>query len=211
MKCVLCQQRSARRECPGVHGSICAICCGEQREVTIECPLDCVYLQDAHRHELGKHEPPAEIPYAGHDVSNDFLREKEPFIGSLALRLLEYAMENRVAVDADLRAALDALIRTYQTASSGLVYETLPEGPLRVGLYRGLQDFIAKWREAETQRAGLSSLRDGDVLRSLVFLARLSLMHDNRRPRGKAFLTFLRHAFPGVAAREQQGLIVPGR
>jgi len=27
-----------------VHGKICAQCCGEQREITLDCPSDCPYL-----------------------------------------------------------------------------------------------------------------------------------------------------------------------
>src|SRR5580693_5104828 len=56
MSCAICQTRRPRRSCPGVHGDICAICCGAQREVTVSCPSTCEYLQEAR-----KHEPSAEI------------------------------------------------------------------------------------------------------------------------------------------------------
>lgn len=210
MKCVLCQQRSAKRNCPGVRGYICALCCGKEREVSIECPFECVHLQEAHRYELERAERPAEVAHASHDVPDAFVQEKEPFIGAMSVALLRTALESPGVVDADVRVALDALIRTYETLASGLFYETLPEGPWQVSLYRELQQFVETWREEESRRAGMVVVRDGDVLRSLVFLRRLAQAHDNRRPRGKAFLSFLRRVFPQTAAQQSQSVILPG-
>ena len=51
MSCVICEVRKEKRFCPAVHGRICPQCCGEQREVTLECPLDCPYLIQAREHE----------------------------------------------------------------------------------------------------------------------------------------------------------------
>ena len=42
--------------------------------------------------------------------------------------LLHRAMRDRGTVDADLRGVLEAMIRTSETLSSGLIYETLPQG-----------------------------------------------------------------------------------
>ena len=51
MSCAICEKRKEKRFCPAVHGRICPQCCGEQREVTLDCPSDCVYLQQAREHE----------------------------------------------------------------------------------------------------------------------------------------------------------------
>ena len=51
MPCAICQIRRPRRFCPGVRGDICSLCCGTEREVTVNCPLDCEYLQEARKHE----------------------------------------------------------------------------------------------------------------------------------------------------------------
>ena len=51
MACAICETRRPRRFCPGVRGDICSICCGTEREVTVDCPLDCEFLQEARRHE----------------------------------------------------------------------------------------------------------------------------------------------------------------
>ena len=51
MSCALCHDRKEKRFCPALHDRICPQCCGEAREVTIDCPSDCVYLQQAREHE----------------------------------------------------------------------------------------------------------------------------------------------------------------
>jgi len=51
MECAICQTRRPRRFCPGVRGEICSLCCGAEREVTVDCPLDCEFLREARRHE----------------------------------------------------------------------------------------------------------------------------------------------------------------
>ena len=55
MKCHICDTRKPRRHCPGVNGEICSICCGNEREVSISCPLDCPYLVEARLHEKPHH------------------------------------------------------------------------------------------------------------------------------------------------------------
>src|ERR1700690_291974 len=54
LSCAICEIRKEKRFCPAVHGKICPQCCGEQREVTLDCPSDCPYLlqsrQQARQH-----------------------------------------------------------------------------------------------------------------------------------------------------------------
>ena len=210
MQCPLCKERSGKRHCPGVRAYICALCCGREREVSIDCPYECPHLRDAYRNEELRAEPPEKPAFPEHEVSDAFLDEHAPFITGLALTLLDYAQDGSGVRDDDLRAVIDSQVRTYQTLASGLVYETLPDGPLRVGLYRRIQQFVEDWRKNQSQQTGIATLRDGDVLRSLVFLARTGQRLPANRPRGRSFLAFLRRAFP-AAARQHHNLVVPGR
>jgi hypothetical protein len=210
MQCPLCKERSGKRHCPGARAYICTLCCGREREVSIDCPYECPHLQDAYRNEGLRAEPPEKLVFSEHEVSDAFLDEQAPFIAGLTLTLLDYARDGSGVHDDDLRAVIDSLVRTYQTLASGLVYETLPDGQLRVDLYRRIQQFVQDWRRRQSEQAGITTPRDGDVLRSLVFLARTAQGRQNNRPRGRSFLAFLRRAFP-AAARQHQNLIVPGR
>ena len=51
MSCPICEKRKAERFCPAKGEKICAVCCGTEREVSIDCPPDCSYLIAAHRYE----------------------------------------------------------------------------------------------------------------------------------------------------------------
>lgn len=210
MKCALCQERSGKRYCPGVRGYICAPCCGKEREVSISCPFECVHLQEAYRHEMRRLERPKEPVYAACEVTDELLERHNSFVHELGVCLLEYAGRYPDTVDADVRDALDALIRTYQTLDSGLIYETLPQGPLRAHLCREVQGFVAEWRKERSRDPGLPALLDGVVLRVLVFWRRVAQVDDNRRPLGRSFLAFLRRALSESEPREAPRIIVPG-
>ena len=69
-----------------------------------------------------------------------------------------------------------------------------------------------EFRRAEQQRLGLSRTRDADVLGTMVFLHRLAIDRDNGRPRGRAFLDFVRGFYPpqpSPFAPASSSLIIP--
>src|SRR5262249_16974412 len=43
VSCPICEKRKGARFCPAKGEKICAICCGTEREVTIDCPVHCSY------------------------------------------------------------------------------------------------------------------------------------------------------------------------
>lgn len=173
--------------------------------MTVHCPLDCLYLQDARRHEKISGADPDQFPNKEIRVSPEFLREHEPVVLAIAVGVLEAALDTG-AVDYDVREALEALIRTYQTLESGLVYETRPPNTLAAGVYRWVQESITRFREEETKRRGATTVRDGDILRTLAFLQRLELDRNNGRKLGRAYIDFLRSYFP----KQQERPVIRG-
>ncbi|MBM3776527.1 MAG: hypothetical protein FJW37_15405 [Acidobacteria bacterium] len=209
MACAICETRRPKRFCPGVRGDICAPCCGESREVTVDCPLDCPYLVDAHKFERIEPVNPDLFPNRDIRVSEQFIRDQGLLLEFTARLLLRSALETPGAVDSDVRETLQALIRTYRTLQSGLYYETRPSNPLADRIFSALQEGLADFRQQESQR-GLTRTRDADVLGVLAFLERLELDRDNGRRRGRAFLGFLREHLPDQpAAREASPLLPP--
>ncbi|MGD0048919.1 MAG: hypothetical protein ABSE42_18100 [Bryobacteraceae bacterium] len=192
MVCAICQTRRPRRQCPGVHGDICTICCGTEREVTVSCPLDCEYLRDARKHEKAAPFDAEQMPNRDIRVSEELLESNAELLEFLSRTLATAALETPGAVDTDLRDALAALIRTYRTLQTGIYYATLPENALAARIFRAVEAGVAEFRREETKRLGLSRTRDADVLGLLVFLERLELDRNNGRPRGRAFLDLLR-------------------
>src|SRR5438477_8186811 len=97
--CAICHKRKPKRECPGVRGAICPQCCGTEREVTVDCPLDCVYLRESRKHDAEKLAPPTEIPYKDVEVPDRFLYEHEQFIGRISVRMLSRYLEDPKITD----------------------------------------------------------------------------------------------------------------
>lgn len=196
MKCQLCEVRRPRRICPGVRGEICAPCCGAEREVSISCPLDCEYLRDARLHEKPPEVDPDKFPNADIQVTESFLRRNEPLLTFAAATLFQASQQNPDVIDLDMRDALGALIRTYRTLESGLIYESRPANPLAAFIQQGFQQALQQYRQQATQSTGVTTIRDADVLGVLVFLERLELSNNNGRRRSRAFIDFLRGFFP---------------
>jgi len=186
--CQICTKRRARRNCPGVHGEICAVCCGTERENTIDCPLDCEYLQEARKHEQPA--PLENVPNLDIRVTEDFLREHEPILLWLSMALAK-SMEEQRAVDSDALEALEAVIKTYRTRESGLIYESRPQNPYAASIQEALRASIEELHKRLAQETGMHSLRDSEVLGILVFLQRIGLQHNNGRRRCRAFFQFL--------------------
>ncbi|HEY7338302.1 MAG TPA: hypothetical protein VH639_25675 [Bryobacteraceae bacterium] len=202
--CKICEKKRARRYCPGVGGDICPACCGAGRENTIDCPSGCQYLQEARTHERPIEISQDQLPNRDIRVTDEFIEKQEPLIVWLALALVK-AMEEERAVDGDAGEALEALIKTYRTLQSGLIYETRSPNPYAAAIQQHLKIAVENLSKRMAESSAIHSLRDADVLGVLVFLQRLQLANNNGRPRGRMFHDFLRQAFP---EREKAALTI---
>ena len=198
MKCKICNIRKPRRFCPGVNGDICPICCGNERERTITCPLECPYLQEAHEHERTPEIQIAALPNRDIQVSEQFLRTREPLLQFVLALLVRSSLETPGVIDSDVREAIEAMIRTYRTAATGLVYESLPENPVAAGIFTRMREGLDKLRDALIEKG--STPRDSDFLGIFVYLQHVELARNNERPRCRAFMDFLRRLFPDYEA-----------
>ena len=195
MKCKICETRKPRRHCPGVGADICSICCGNEREVTVNCPLNCEYLMEARLHEKLQPVNPEQVPNQDIRVSEDFLREHEPLLIFMGAKLLDASLETAGAVDSDVREALDSLIRTYRTLQSGLYYESRPNNLVAAAIHQKIQDAIQELRK-ELSEKGSTAIRDAEILGVLVFLERVGMHQNNGRPKCRSFIDYLRAHFP---------------
>jgi hypothetical protein len=194
-----------------VGGDICTICCGTEREVTVNCPLDCEYLQEARRHDKPLPVDPGQLPNRDIRISEKFLAEQESLVGFLAGALSSAALATQGATDFDVRDALDGLVRTYRTLESGVLYESLPQNPLAANIFRGVQEHLAEFRRVEAERLGMSKTRDADILGVLVFFQRAEYDWNNGRKWGRAFIDALWHQGGGPESETPAApsLIVP--
>jgi hypothetical protein len=122
LSCALCEERKEKRFCPAVHGRICPQCCGEQREVTLDCPSECPYLLQARQqarehataHSRTAHSdngrpgprdvaalfPEVEIPDV--EITEQFLYEREELILGLSFALAKSARAGRSLAERSL-------------------------------------------------------------------------------------------------------------
>lgn len=198
MPCQICETRKEKRFCPAVHGRICAVCCGEQREVTLDCPGECPYLQQARQRERrDRNEVPREDLFPQVEVRERFLYEREPLIVGLTYGLVKTARADRRLHDRDAIAAVTTLARSYQTlVNSGLVVGDTTPNVAQQAITAELEKMIAEYRQVEQQHLGAPTLKDSEVLEALVFLARMGHAQTSGRPRSRAFLDFLFARFP---------------
>jgi hypothetical protein len=174
--------------------------------MTIDCPLDCEYLQQARLRDKSPEVNPDEFPNRDVRVSEGFLRENEQLLMAASRELLRTALNTPGVVDNDIREALDSLIRTYRTLESGLYYETRPSNPVAGAVHQAMQQGFEQYRKQVTEQAGMNKVRDAEILGVLVFLQRLEIQHNNGRRRGRAFIDFLRGFFPdGTGPQETAG------
>ena len=218
MTCAICNERKEKRFCPAVHGKICAQCCGEQREVTLDCPSDCPYLQQAREHEKphSAGELDRESLFPQIEISEQFLYEREHLIVGLSFALAKSVRANRHLMDRDLIAVLTSLAKSYETlVNSSLIYEQPTANVAHQAVASEVATMIKEYREAEHKHMGSTQLRDSDVLKSLVFLLRMGLGRTSGRPKSRAYVDFLFAQFPekqsAIAAPEEAGsrIIVP--
>ena len=204
-KCRLCGRRRAKRACPALRDSICAVCCGTKRRVEINCPPDCGYLISSKAH------PPAAVQRQ---------REKDfqflfPLVRGLTGRQHEIMLhvqgflgtdrpDEPAMVDDDVADATKALAETYETASRGIIYEHGAGRPSAERLSSELRTLI------ESQRGEGSHISDGDVaavLRRIETGARgarsaVSYSGDDQEI---AYLSLLRRTLsPQVAADDEK-------
>jgi len=212
VSCPICEKRKAERFCPAKAEKICAVCCGTEREVTIDCPADCTYLVAAHRYESEHPRSiPADTPLLDETIPQDLVYTHQQLMAALAFSIAKFCTTQPAAADPDVLAALQALAQTYKTLSSGIIYEKPPDAPLPRELYAALITFLGEIKKQQADRSPSASFKDTEIFYLLVFLYRMGLLRTNGRSRSRRFIEFLRGQFPQAPElkREESRIIVP--
>jgi DNA-binding transcriptional LysR family regulator len=212
VSCPICEKRKPERFCPAKGEKICAVCCGTEREVSIDCPSDCSYLVAAHRYE-NEHQRslPADTPLLEEKIPQDTVYAHQQLMSALAFSIAKFCAVQPSATDPDVLAALQALAQTFKTLGSGIIYEKPPDAPLPRELYGALIALLTEIKKQQAERANSAAWKDSEVFFLLVFLYRMGLLRTNGRPRSRRFIEFLRAQFSQAPElkREESRIIVP--
>jgi hypothetical protein len=212
VSCPICEKRKPERFCPAKGEKICAVCCGREREVTIDCPVDCSYLIAAHRYEdEHQRQLPPDTPLLDVAIPSDLIHTHQQLMAALAFTVAKFCAAHHDATDTDVLAAVQAVAETTRTLMTGIYYETQPDRLLRRELYATLNAFLAEVKQKQAEQANSGSLKDSNIFYLLVFLYRMGLIRTNSRPRSRRYIEFLRSQFPDVQElkREEARIIIP--
>jgi len=212
VSCPICEKRKGARFCPAKGETICAVCCGTGREVTIDCTPDCPHLLAAHRYE-DEHPRslPRDTPLLDVNLPSDVVHAHQQLMATLAFAIAKFCATQPSATDSDVLTGMQALAETYKTLRSGIYYEKPPDTHLPRELYAALAALLAEVKQQQAERSNSSAIKDSDVFSVLVFLYRMGLLRTNGRPRSRRFIEFLRGQFPEAPElkREESRIIVP--
>jgi hypothetical protein len=112
-------------------------------------------------------------------------------------------------LDTDVIEVFKDLAKTMKTLSSGIYYESLPDGVVQVSLFRRLKQLFDGFMQPQPQ--GLEqSLKVSDAIDVLTFLTYVATVNSNSRPRSRQYLDLLSSMAEQTAQENRAGnLIVP--
>lgn len=162
--CPLCRKRPAKRSCPALRQTICAVCCATKRQVEIACPADCAFLTSAQRHPAAAVKRRFEDDIASLMASLGRLTEPQLQTFFLLQTVVVRHEPGGLArlLDADVALAAGALAASLETASRGLIYEESTASIVAEGLRRALRpvlDEIVKGGGSRAERDAAAVLR----------------------------------------------------
>jgi hypothetical protein len=191
------------------------VCCGTEREVTIDCPSDCPHLAASRKHDYERRNfDRSQLPFPDTKLTTAFVTAHAKLLLELSYKICLYARDNSALVDSDVMAALESLVEAYRTLASGILYENPPAYRMQRELYELVKATIEKYRREERGEMVLTdarNLHNGEMRDILVYLTRLGAVRSNGRPKGRAYLDFLRNHFrPEALTKPASGILMLG-
>jgi hypothetical protein len=203
MKCVLCEQKKAKRFCPAKNGLICAQCCGEKRVLEIDCPESCGYLKSGREKEVQD--------YAKHfrglgpnslERNQRLVTEHQNAVAQVEYALARERLSDRNLTDKDVVEAIGVLLETYRTEDKGVLYEKKSEDLRIEALRRILRTAVESLRNPEGQEgrgivdSKASRLPLSVAIDCLDFVRSLAASYMADRESASGYVDFLARLFP---------------
>ena len=208
-RCPLCSERPGKRYCPAKTDQICAVCCGTKREVEIDCPSSCPHLIAGRSYEAEKRIPDPELAQKVEKYSNDFVYRYAPILDEISRSVVEERLQSPWLVDNDVVEVYKSLSATMKTLSSGIYYQTLPDGPVRISLFRRLKAKLDELMQPSAD-ADKRILKVTEAVDVLDFLTVAVQANSSVRPKSRRYLDWLAQMSGLSPASEQtSGLILP--
>ena len=206
--CPLCSSRPGKRYCPAIAEQICAVCCGTKREIEIDCPSSCSYLKASRSYESEKPIPDPQVAKKVYNYDGRFVERYHVILDALTRAIIEEHVASRELVDSDVIAVFTSLKSTMKTLSSGIYYESLPEGHVRLSLFRRLKAVLDELMQPDPSgmRPILKVMEAIDVVDFLTIAAQAN---SSIRPKSRRYLDWILEKFGDRLQRQSSGIIIP--
>jgi hypothetical protein len=203
MKCVLCDQRKAKRPCPAKNSQICSQCCGEKRVLDVDCPESCGYLKSGRKCEMEDYvKRVRHMDPAGMEKRQRLITEHQDVLAQIEYALARERLSDRNLIDKDVVDAIDVLLESYKTEDKGVLYEKTSEDLRVEALRRELKKVIESLRTPGKQEGrgivdpGSTRLQLSAAIECLGFIRSLTRAYEKERASASGYIDFLARLFP---------------
>jgi hypothetical protein len=205
MKCILCEQRKAKRYCPAKKTQICPVCCGEKRGVEINCPLDCPYYVEGQKYQQEK-VTRQRIKKEGVEtyIRRAELYNRSPEIFS-ELELVFVDLFHAYDIkDGDLISALELVLKTIDTEKKGILYEYKAESRIVNEVAGRVLTVLRRHKDMPELRRGRITLDySKHVVEEFLKEAKFYMEMDSNNP--QSYLTYISRCHPERKGTTQRG------
>lgn len=136
------------------------------------------------------------------------MRQYGHILAAIGQAVTDERRTNTWLVDSDVAEVYKALAATMKTLASGIYYESVPEGSVRLSLFRRLKSILDGLMAASDLPSG--PLRVSEISNILDFLTLTVALNSSGRPKSRQYLDWLAAASGAASpATEPRRLIIP--
>jgi len=158
---------------------------------------------------LEKPIPDPKVASKVHNYDERFVQRYHQVLDGITYAVVEEHMNSKWMVDNDVIEVYKRLNTTMKTLSSGIYYESLPESPVRLSLYRRLKALLDELMQPDPAGARIT-LKVSEAIDVLGFLTLVAEANCSVRPKGRRYLDWLAERFSGLSQTPQSsGIILP--
>jgi hypothetical protein len=208
MKCVLCEQRKAKRFCPAKNAQICGFCCGTKRVLEIFCPESCGYLQEGRKRDIEDYQKRVQkMDPSGQEKYRSVISRHQDVIAHLEYAISRERFLSRDLKDKDVAQAIDVLLDTYRTEDKGILYEKTSDNLRIEPLRQELRKIVESYRNPEgSEKTGVvdpknTRLQLGGAIECLEFIRTLISLYMEDRSSISGYIDFLARITPRAEAK----------
>jgi len=160
-------------------------------------------------YESDRRTPDANLEAAVQKFDKAFIYRHTLVLNMVCVAICDERAVSPWLVDTDVIEVFGDLAKTMKTLSSGIYYESLPEGVAQVSLFHRLKELFDGFMQPQAQSVE-PALKVSDAIDVLTFLTYVATVNSNSRPRSRQYLDLLHSMAEQTAPETRAGnLIIP--